>query len=145
MQMPPKQTPWGEYQKIQEMIPGVFRVWTAAHGGYWLTPERMAEMPAVLRDGPKDAASEQPFNPNETRDGWFEEDDEALRVVVAFCRDWEAGAWPDGTEATARARLERDYPVTVAALVGAGFFKPRAASAFPSIALGGAKPADDQG
>lgn len=142
MKMPPKQTPWGEYQSIREMIPGVWLVKTAAHGGYWLTAERLAELPAVLRDGPPDAASEQPFNPNETRDGWFEEDDEALRVVVTFCRGADAGAWPDGTEAKARERLEKDYPVTVAALVGAGFFQPRAASVFPSITLGGAKATD---
>lgn len=117
METPPKKTPWGEWTLIREIIPGVWRVSTATHGGYWLTPGRLAEMPAVLREG---IDSERPFNMTEVRAGWFEEDDDADRVVLTFCVNGNVAAFPDGNEQHKRCfeRLARDRPVTYGFLYG---------------------------
>lgn len=124
MKMPPKVTPWGEWNYIREIIPGVFRVSTASHGGYWLNEERRAQMPAVLVEGPPDGA-EKPFSVTDTRNGWYEEDLEAFRVVLVFAIGNDAAAFP-GSAADLHKRateyLEREYPNTVKALRASGFF-----------------------
>lgn len=126
MLTPPKETPWGPWHQIREIIPGVWRVATASHGGYWLTPVRLAEMPAVLRQGPQDG-KEKPFSLDDVRAGWFEEDVEAVRVVVAFCHGGNVGAFPgDNPGGKARAKLEKDFPQTHAALKAAGWFDQHA-------------------
>lgn len=135
--MPPQETPWGKSELAREVVPGVWRVSTASHGGFWLTPERLSEMPAVLREG---TAGEMPWSVTDQRAGWFEEDLEAFRVVLVFCVGEHVGAWPNGNEAHKRATeyLEREYPKTVAALRAAGFFdrgKPRTAN--PIITMSG--------
>ena len=40
---------WGRADEEQELAPGIVRYWTPSHGGYELSDERMAEMPAHLR------------------------------------------------------------------------------------------------
>lgn len=133
MKMPPKETPWGPWQKIQEIIPGVWLVHTASHGGYWLTPERLAEMPAVLREGPQ-TGSEKPFDLSEINAGWFEEDNEALRVVVAFARGSDKNAFPTKHVESRLEKFQREYPETWAELEAAGFFKAaRKPAEFPVI------------
>jgi hypothetical protein len=42
-------TPWGSSQSSRELAPGIVRYDTASHGGYYLSPERVAQMPAPLR------------------------------------------------------------------------------------------------
>lgn len=137
MKFPPKETPWGEWQRVQEVIPGVFRVSTVSHGGYWLTPERLAELPTVLRDGP-DGSNEKPYSVDDVRAGWFEEDSEAGRVVLMFCVGNNAGAFPAGLYDRTKQRYESEYPETVKQLRDAGFFdrgKPKAAN--PTIVPAG--------
>ena len=43
-------TPWGWSQEIQELDKGIWRVYTASHGGLKLTRERWDELPDVVRD-----------------------------------------------------------------------------------------------
>lgn len=139
MKTPPEQTPWGRYQSVREVIPGVWRVSTAGHGGFWLTPERLAEMPAVLREGVHGEPGEMPFNVDDQRAGWFEEDLEAFRVVLTFCVGEHVGAFANGNEAHKRATeyLEREYPKTVAALRATGFFDRGKPKGNPAIRMTG--------
>jgi hypothetical protein len=65
-------TPWGNSQTIKEIAPGIIRVTTASHGGYHLTPERLAQMPEAQR--------ETAYSTN----GWFEEDVDWSLVAVNF-------------------------------------------------------------
>lgn len=61
-------TPWGRSDYVEEVAPGIRSVETPSHGGYWLSAERRAQMPAALSlDSP-----------------WYEEDCEWARVAVAF-------------------------------------------------------------
>ncbi len=69
----PVETPWGPVQLVREIAPGIIRYDTASHGGYRLSPERVAAMPKALREfcpwaGP----------------GWYEEDCDWSLVAVAF-------------------------------------------------------------
>lgn len=123
MQMPPKETPWGPWQQIREIVPGVFRVSTASHGGFWLDDTRRAQMPAVLVEGPPDGA-EKPFCVDDTRAGWYEEDLEAFRVVLVFAVGKNAAAFPGGSDLhkLAAEYLDREYPKTVSTLRLSGFF-----------------------
>lgn len=143
MKMPPKETPWGQWDSIREVIPGVWRVSTAGHGGYWVAPDRLAKMPAVLVVGPADAPGEKPFSVDDQRAGWFEEDQEAGRVVVAFCVGADAPAFgPKATDMYTRALdgLRRDCPVTVAKLTADGYFNRHAPKAGnPAISMTGAE------
>lgn len=67
-------SPWGPIQHVKERAPDLVRVSTSSHGGYWLSPERWAELHATLpgivtwgNSGPQ----------------WLEEDsDWALAVLV---------------------------------------------------------------
>jgi hypothetical protein len=145
MKMPPKETPWGQWNRRQEIIPGVFRVETAGHGGYWVDPDKLATMPEVLRDGPNAAPAEKPFDVNDTRAGWFEEDDDFRRVVLWFCVGSNAPAFPGGAASYDKAlsHFRQHYPVTVEELKRAGFFdrlKPKPAN--PSIIPSGSETCD---
>ena len=64
----PTQTPWGAAQDSTKYAPGIISYSTASHGGFHLSKTRQAKMPEVLR------------NP----DGWYEEDCEWCKVVLAF-------------------------------------------------------------
>lgn len=46
----PDMTPWGKPDTVTKIAPGLTFYSTPSHGGYWLSPERVAEMPAPLRD-----------------------------------------------------------------------------------------------
>jgi hypothetical protein len=61
-------TPWGASQSSQKYAPGIISYSTASHGGYHLSKTRQNEMPEALK------------NPG----GWYEEDCEWCKVVVAF-------------------------------------------------------------
>lgn len=69
----PRTTPWGEPQDIKVHAPGIVEYSTACHGGFWLSPERRAEMP-------------EPYRSTETLEGdsWYEEDCEWSIVVLSF-------------------------------------------------------------
>ena len=43
-------TPWGYPQDIEELAEGVWRVFTAGHGGLKLSRERWYSLPDVVRD-----------------------------------------------------------------------------------------------
>jgi hypothetical protein len=62
------QTPWGAAQNSTKYAPGIISYSTASHGGFHLSETRQKEMPEILK------------NP----DGWYEEDCEWCKVVIAF-------------------------------------------------------------
>ncbi len=67
------ETPWGPAQTSEELAPGIVRHDTASHGGFYLSPSRVAEMPKPLRDF-------KPFaGPN-----WYEEDCDWCIVALGF-------------------------------------------------------------
>lgn len=63
-------SPWGPIQTSQRITEGIVLVSTASHGGYILSPTRVAQMPAPLRQGLDDL--------------YFEEDCAWCFVVLAF-------------------------------------------------------------
>ena len=72
-------TPWGMAQDVELIAPGIGTVSTAGHGGFKLSRERNAAMPAYMRrDG-----------------GWYEEDCEWSLVGLVF--EAELRAWADKT------------------------------------------------
>ena len=66
-------TPWGVAQTMERVAEGITRYDTSSHGGYRLTPERVAAMPADIRAIKPYAA-----------DGWYEEDEDWALVCLAF-------------------------------------------------------------
>jgi hypothetical protein len=42
-------TPWGRAQQVNQFAPGIWSISTAGHGGYYVSPEKLATMPAELR------------------------------------------------------------------------------------------------
>lgn len=54
----PKRSPWGRPDSVTQLAAGVWRVSTPGHGGFKLSPERNAAVPAIAREP----------------DGWYEED-----------------------------------------------------------------------
>ena len=67
------QTPWGESQEVESVAPGILRVSTAGHGGYWLDEERAQTVAARF-------VTFQPF----AGWPWFEEDQDWAVVAFAF-------------------------------------------------------------
>lgn len=63
-------TPWGESQDVRRVASGVLWVSTASHGGYYVDSVAREQIPHEWR----------------TRDGWYEEDCEAL-IPLAFVDD----------------------------------------------------------
>ena len=61
-------SPWGQIDGIEELADGIVQVFTPGHGGIWLSPERLAAMPAEQR----------------STDGWYEEDCEAVFPLARF-------------------------------------------------------------
>ena len=43
-------TPWGPSQETEKLDNGIWRVYTASHGGLMLSRERWEELPDVVRD-----------------------------------------------------------------------------------------------
>lgn len=74
----PAGTPWGMTQQADQILPGIWQVHTAGHGGIRVSEERWNAMPAALRLNPYGGGR------------WFEEDCEALFVLVAFLEEIEA-------------------------------------------------------
>jgi hypothetical protein len=64
-------TPWGVADSATWFADGITLYSTPSHGGFWLSPSRLLEMPAELRVNHYAGAQ------------WFEEDCEAALVVVA--------------------------------------------------------------
>jgi len=99
----PKRSPWGEVHGAEGIGAGCWSVYTASHGGIWLTAEAAARIP-------------KPFQPYHQVDGrhvqgvWYEEDCE-WAIAYAFIPEL---TWPSGIaierEAAVRAALERYYP-----------------------------------
>lgn len=74
----PTHTPWGYPDTITEIAPGIVSYSTPSHGGIWLSPERVAEMPPPLQ-------AFVPFGGPQPRPGrWFEEDCDWSIVALAF-------------------------------------------------------------
>ena len=100
---PGSDSPWGSIQMAEDVAPGIARVYTAGHGGFHLSPERMDGMPPALRQA----------------SAWFEEDNEAALVFQAWPQ--ETTAWLNRGRTgepltvqevldTARESIQRDYP-----------------------------------
>jgi uncharacterized protein DUF7007 len=77
------ETPWGPSQSSREIAPGIVRYDTASHGGYYVSPARVASMPKPLRDFKPFAGS-----------CWYEEDVDWCVVALAFPQFWPADAIP---------------------------------------------------
>jgi hypothetical protein len=69
----PAETPWGHPDSVREIAPGIIHYETPSHGGFWLSPERVAEMPPCLR-------AFKPF----AGANWYEEDCDWSIVALAF-------------------------------------------------------------
>lgn len=66
-------TPWGVSQVDHHVSDGLVSVSTASHGGFWLSPERVATMRAAIPEF-------QPF----AGYPWLEEDCDAVVALVVF-------------------------------------------------------------
>jgi hypothetical protein len=69
----PTHTPWGHPQTTKEIAPGIVHYTTASHGGFYLSPERVAAMPKALREFKPFAGA-----------NWYEEDCDWAVVATAF-------------------------------------------------------------
>ena len=69
------QTPWGPAQTADEIAPGIIFYTTASHGGYFLSPERNAQIPLKVR---KTTFCKLGLK------GWYEEDCDAQIVESVF-------------------------------------------------------------
>src|SRR4051812_49058082 len=74
----PVETPWGHPDTVTEIAPGIVSYSTPSHGGIWLSPERIGEMPRPLQEFV-------PFGGKQSGPGrWFEEDCDWSVVALAF-------------------------------------------------------------
>jgi hypothetical protein len=69
----PIETPWGPSQSSREIALGIIRYDTASHGGYYVSPERILQMPKPLREFKPFAGA-----------NWYEEDCDWAIVALAF-------------------------------------------------------------
>jgi hypothetical protein len=69
------ETPWGEAQTVRDIGDGILQVTTACHGGYFVPQELLYRIPESQRD----YAAAWSGSGN-----WFEEDDAARFVEIAF-------------------------------------------------------------
>lgn len=69
----PTRSPWGTPDDTHEIAPGLWSVGTPSHGGFLISAERRAAMPAHLRDVPTFAGGNA-----------YEEDCDVALVIVAF-------------------------------------------------------------
>lgn len=67
-------TPWGFADRKDEVAPGIVFYSTPSHGGFWLSDERMAEMPEYMAG--------ETFGENGPH--WYEEDCDWALVAVVF-------------------------------------------------------------
>lgn len=92
MSIKPKQggsSPWGPIQYLSEPVPGIVSVGTASHGGFWISPEREAQIPAAWKAAARQYAPAQ----------WYEEDCDVCAVGATFPEEFRAaglGGFADG-------------------------------------------------
>ena len=92
------ETPWGPAQTESEVAPGIIFYTTAGHGGYWLSPDRMAFMEAEF-----------PFT-TFAGGSWFEEDQDWAAVVIAFPQFFDDRAiWNACRMAEQSAQMEKRH------------------------------------
>lgn len=70
-------TPWGPAQVVTPSAPGIWCLSTAGHGGFYVAPDRQADIPAIWRAYAERWA-------HGCGPGWFEEDVAAGAVVLSF-------------------------------------------------------------
>jgi hypothetical protein len=68
MSAPPKNSPWGKPDSVEEIAPGIWHVSTPSHGGLKLAPELNKQVPDYLRNA----------------GGWYEEDLDWAAAAVVF-------------------------------------------------------------
>src|SRR5215469_6557793 len=73
--LPSYTTPWGTPDHVEQIAEGIVLASTPSHGGFYLTPDRNAQIPAAWR-----AAS---WNGQGER-GWYEEDCDWCLVALTF-------------------------------------------------------------
>lgn len=81
-------TPWGASDYQKQVAAGIVFVATPSHGGYFLSPEMLAKVPAAWR--------KVSFNGQGAR-GWFEEDCDWCMVALTL-----PDAFPTEAQAAAR-------------------------------------------
>lgn len=95
---PPSVSPWGPVEWVDHHGNGVFEVSTPSHGGVFLPPDVNGGIPDGLR--------------NET--GWYEEDDEAPRVIALLPHVFGETRADD---AAAQVAARDDYKASVSAAI----------------------------
>lgn len=70
----PNDTPWGQVQDASRFAEGIYMVYTASHGGIWLSPERRKQMKYKPSPWLKSAA-------------WWEEDSDWEIPLLFFAED----------------------------------------------------------
>lgn len=68
----PTSSPWGTVQGGKELLPGIWTIYTASHGGLWLSDERLDEMPEGMQETPYSLGP------------WFEEDCDWALVAAIY-------------------------------------------------------------
>jgi hypothetical protein len=81
----PRSTPWGRADHIKQVIPGMWWVSTPSHGGFYLSPERLLQMPAWAIATPRWAGLDDGPNGGP----WFEEDCEWCIPVLVFWDEYQ--------------------------------------------------------
>ena len=83
-------TPWGNADHVRVVAEGITEVATPSHGGFHLSPDRVAQMPEGARK----------------RSGWYEEDCEAMWVISTFFDEVKC-LFPEASHAKVRASMQR--------------------------------------
>jgi hypothetical protein len=82
-------SPWGAIDRCTRIADGIHFVSTPSHGGFRLSPARLARFPLAVLGQTWRALG---------RDGWFEEDCDAYLIPVAFpdcfSKEEQARAYP---------------------------------------------------
>lgn len=86
--MKPTDSPWGSVQHAEEIAPGWWAVETAGHGGYLLSAERNATVPANARHA---------TFCGQGKSGVYEEDCDWAIAVALFSEEWQAFHLAKGT------------------------------------------------
>lgn len=77
----PKHTPWGQPDHIEHIAPGIVFFGTPSHGGIWLAPERLAQVPLAWREARFGQTVDSP---------WFEEDCDWCLAALTFPNEFPA-------------------------------------------------------
>jgi hypothetical protein len=105
--VPPENTPWGCTENREQLLPGIWQVSTAGHGGIWLAPHRVAKLPTWAKS----------FVTLNGSRCWFEEDCEVAIAICAFADEFQSQRSINGYRITpsefvanAKALLQRWNP-----------------------------------